>query len=582
MTLSIASPAALVIVGAALFAWQAEAVEAVPVFEGGEAAQVTDIAAPQGPIAEAIAERLAQSDGGLPAGVQAVYAARAFAPVWMTSDGRATVQARALLEALDAAPDHALSATTYGALDLRAAMAARLGGAEAAVLEFGLTKAYLQYGRDVASGVLVPRKADREILHRPERPDPALLLQGLLTAADPGAYLAGLAPQDPGYRILMQRLVEYRRLARSDAWADGLRKGPSLRQGDRSERVVALRRRLIAMGDLDPVRMAEPVVTEQAEDTVLAANDIVTDVPTQSATDPALFDQIMQAAVERFQARHGLNQDGVVGPATRAALNSEPAERVRQIAVNLERMRWMNRDLGRRHVMVNLAGFDMALVEDGAPLFTSRVVIGKSRRHRTPEFSDEMEYMVVNPTWHVPNSIATEEILPELQADPTYLERKNMRLVGSDAEPIDWEFVTPATFPGRLKQGPGAGNALGKVKFMFPNDHAIYLHDTPAKSLFRRDRRAYSHGCVRVQEPFEFAYHLLAPQQEDPRAFFDRLVRRGSEKYVNLQEHVPVHLVYRTAWVDASGVDQFRADIYGRDKRVFAALEKAGVAVLSD
>lgn len=535
---------------------------------------------PLSPMASAIAQSFSDAREG--DAVAAFYAARGFEPLWMLPDGTPNRRSAALIDALNGAATHALPVERYSVAELAASLAAKSTVQETAALDRRLTESFLRYARDVSSGVLEPRKADREILVKPLRPEIGNLLAEVSESDDVAAMLASLAPQAPGYSVLLGRLEEYQRLAKSDAWSDGLRKGPTLRPGDRSERVVELRRRLIAMGDLDPAAPVETTEPEAGADTVVAANDIVTDLPPQGSSDPAVFDATVQAAVESFQARHGLNQDGVVGPATREALNTSPTKRARQIAVNLERMRWLNRDLGKRHVKVNLAGFDMALVEDGEAIFTSRVVVGKARRHRTPEFSDEMEYMVINPTWHVPNSIATEEILPKLQEDPDYLARKNMRLVGSDSEVIDWSFVTPSSFPGRIKQGPGPGNALGKVKFMFPNDHAIYLHDTPSKSLFRRDRRAYSHGCVRVQKPFEFAYHLLGPQEEDAQAYFDRIVRRGAERYVNLDEHVPVHLTYRTAWVDENGVDQFRSDIYGRDKRVFAALEKAGVSLLPD
>ncbi|MEM0944050.1 MAG: L,D-transpeptidase family protein, partial [Pseudomonadota bacterium] len=233
---------------------------------------------------------------------------------------------------------------------------------------------------------------------------------------------------------------------------------------------------------------------------------------------------------------------------------------------------------GAKHILVNLAAFEFDVLEDGKSVFNSRTVVGKARKHRTPEFSDEMDHMVINPTWFVPRSIAREEILPALQEDPTYLSRKNMRITGvDDPSTIDWSTITPDTFPGKVRQAPGSGNALGRVKFMFPNDHAIYLHDTPAKSLFKRDSRAYSHGCVRVQRPFEFAEYLLSAQEEDPAGTFDRILRSERERYVYLEQPIPVHITYRTFWVDAAGEDQFRGDVYGRDSRVLAALAKAGV-----
>ncbi len=555
--------------------------QGLPVERLASAAPLTRTApkpsAPHDPMAAALSAAVARA--GAPALAEA-YAAGGHALLWLAETDAATDRLRALMAALAAAPAHALPAARYDREGIADQIRALDGaGPEAvAALDIALTETFLAYARDVASGVLEPKRADPEIHHRPERPDPAALVEGLRAAPDPAAMIAALAPRHPDYARLQARLAEYRRLAQSGAWAEPLPSGASIRLGARGPRVEALRRRLIAMGDMPPVFAAE-----DPDGTVIASNEVMTDAPLRQSVDPAYFDPGLEGAVKRFQARHGLNQDGVVGPATRAALNENPAERMRQIAVNLERLRWMNKDLGRRHVMVNLAGFEMALMEDGAALYTSRVVVGK-RRHETPEFSDEMEYLVVNPTWHVPYSIASKEILPKLKEDPTYLARNNMRLegAGAPAEAIDWSFVTQSSFPGRVKQAPGPGNALGRVKFMFPNKWSIYLHDTPHKSLFRRDRRAYSHGCVRVQDPFAFAHALLAPQTDDPEGFVNRHLRRGREVYVHLDTHVPVHLTYRTAWVDPGGVDQFRGDIYGRDAKVFAALEAAGLDITAE
>ncbi|MEO0362121.1 MAG: L,D-transpeptidase family protein, partial [Pseudomonadota bacterium] len=245
-------------------------------------------------------------------------------------------------------------------------------------------------------------------------------------------------------------------------------------------------------------------------------------------------------------------------------------------------MRWLNRDLGRRHVYVNQADFTVRLVEDGVALFEERVVVGKARRHRTPEFSDQMTHLVLNPTWYVPRSIATEEILPQLQEDPTYLWRKNMRLTsggapGPDPSTVDWSVYSESDFPFRVQQRPGPDNALGRVKFMFPNQFSIYLHDTPSKRLFAKDVRAFSHGCVRVQDPMALARALLDPQEEDAGAYIDRILARGKERRVNFDEPVPVHLTYRTAWIDEDGGRQYRADVYGRDARVLGALKAEGV-----
>jgi murein L,D-transpeptidase YcbB/YkuD len=290
-------------------------------------------------------------------------------------------------------------------------------------------------------------------------------------------------------------------------------------------------------------------------------------------------------AIEAFQRRHGLNDDGAVGPMTLAALNASPADRADQIAVNLERMRWMNHPLGDRRIVVNQADFTVTLHDGDTVLFHERVIIGLQDR-QTPEFSDRMTHLVFNPTWFVPRSIATRDILPKLHGDPTYLARSNMVLTRADGGPVpldpsqhDFTGYTASSFPYRIRQRPDPDNALGQVKFMFPNNHAVYLHDTPNRSLFARDQRAFSSGCVRVRDPLHLAALLLAPQRADPEGFIDGLIAGGRERHVTLDEPVPVHLIYRTAWRDAEGRDQFRADVYGRDAAVRQALIAAGVAL---
>lgn len=498
-----------------------------------------------------------------------------YRPVWLDEESGATAAAKALLATLSEADRHALPSERYNLADLTREIQtfSTMTPAAKAALEIALSRVFVTYSNDITAGVLEPRKVDRELYIYPERASAVELLEALTGAADPGKFLEALAPKNPAYRRLVERYRSFRLLAETGGWGEKMTGRQTLRPGQRSGDVAVLRARLTEMGYFSG-EIAAP-----DETLVIAANDTLTDAPQQTLGDPLLYDEALVSSVQLFQARHGLNQDGVVGPATRAALNVEPGFRTAQIAVNLERMRWLNKDLGAKHIMVNLASFDMAVIENGETAFTSRVVVGKARRHRTPEFSDEIEHMVVNPTWYVPYSIASQEILPKLQEDPGYLDSKNMTLHGADPWTVDWSQVTRRDFPGRITQGPGTNNALGRVKFMFPNDHAIYLHDTPSKSLFNRDARAYSHGCVRVQRPYEFAEYLLSAQEEDAKGKFERLLRRGKERYVHLDEHVPVHLTYRTAWVDDQGFDQFRGDIYGRDRKVLAALEKAGVVL---
>ncbi len=509
--------------------------------------------------------------------LRAFYAVRAYEPFWLGVGGERPTMA--LIDALEGADAHALPAAVYPAAELRQGLEklrgldgdARL--AAEVELEFALSNALALYAGDLASGYLEPRKVDRELHVFPTRPDALTLLTGASKAADLAAWFAEIAPSDPGYAPLVKLYGELGEIAANGDWAGRVPEGPSIRPGERGARVAALRARLTALGDISP---------DGAPRTNLLAAAAVAATP---ATADNVYDDNLVEAVKAFQLRHGLNDDGVVGRRTVQALNASAAERARQIAVNLERMRWMNRDLGTRRIVVNQADFRMQLIDNGEVLHTSRVVIGKSRKFRTPEFSDEMTHVVVNPTWNVPRSIATKEILPLLKEDPMYLLNNNMELIPRGGEPVpnypelhDWSTYSQYDFPFRIKQRPGSGNALGKVKFIFPNEFDIYLHDTPSKSLFRKDVRDFSHGCVRVENPFDLAYALLAPDYADPVSQFGAWLDQRSERWVGLREPVPVHLTYRTAWIDALGVHQFREDIYGRDARVYEAMVRAGLA----
>lgn len=483
----------------------------------------------------------------------AFYASRGDAPLWTSGDG---ARAAVLIATLRAADGHGLPVARYRP-DALAAALARTDDAGRGAAEAALTRAFLQYARDVASGVLEPRSIARDIKVDPPRPHPAALLRAAAAAPNMVAHLAALAPADPGYETLRDRYRALSAVAASGDWGPAVPAGATLRPGDSGPRVAALRARLARLGDLAP---AAP-----------------------SAAD-ALFDPQLAEAVRRFQARHGLNQDGAVGPATLAAINVSAGFRAGQLAVNLERMRWLNRPLGEKRIVVNQPDYTVTLFDGDAVLFRERVVVGQPR-FKTPEFSDEMEYLVLNPTWHLPRSIATKELLPLLQEDPSVLARRGMRLVRTDGGPLpldpsahDFSGYTARNFPYSVKQAPSDDNALGRVKFMFPNGDSIYLHDTPTKKYFARDVRALSHGCVRVQDPLLLATLLLAPQQADPRGFIDAVLASGRERYVYLDRPVPVHLTYRTAWIDDAGALQLRADVYRRDAAALAALTAVGVA----
>jgi len=509
------------------------------------------------------------------------YQGRDFAPVWVAEDGSPAAATRALLNWAGTADAHALPASRYhvDALSSRLAAAGTLSAAGMADLELALTRLFVTFGRDMNGGVLDPRSIDKDLDIERHRPDPAAMLEAVATSADPAAYLQTLIPTDPAYRRLLDDYAELRAIARNGDWGPLVEAGGTLKLGDRHPRVGQLRTRLMKLGDLP----ASAAIGAATEDTVVATNEVVNDAhPVQAAVEANRFDEALDTAVRHFQARHGLSTDGTVGPATLAAINTTAAERATQVAANLERRRWMNYDLGYQHILINLAAFTMTLYEDGRPRFSTRAVVGKAGRHETPEFIDRLEYIVVNPVWNVPRSIATNEILPLLRENPYYLEENNMVLVDSDrpASEIDWNSVSRV--PGRIKQRPGDHNALGYVKFLFPNSHSVYMHDTPARKLFARDRRDFSHGCVRLADPYDFAHLLLSMQSgtDDPIAAFDRLRARGGEQWVTLEHPIPVYITYRTVWTDDAGEHQFRADVYRRDREVSDALRAAGVNIL--
>ena len=490
------------------------------------------------PLQQAVA-RAAADD----AAIAAFYRARDFAPVWMgagAGDRRA-----AFLWALDQADDHGLPTARYDADTIRAEFAAASDAPARGTLEVAMTRRFLRYAQDVSSGILEPKKIDQTIvLDIPKRD--WLEQMTAFTEGDPYALVQGLWPTSPAYTRLLREKLRLEEMAVAGGWGAPV-SGDTLARSDEGPGVVALRNRLIRMGYLR-----------------------------RSAV--SAFDAQMEAAVRAFQVDHGLTPDGEAGTATLAAINVSLEDRIGQILVGLERQRWMNKTLEPRHVLVNLAEQHAYVVDDGKVTFDTVVVVGADTPdRRTPEFSDTMTHMVINPYWHVPRSITVNEYLPALKrGGARHLEIYSRRgRVNRNA--INFSNYTASNFPFSLKQPPGPRNALGRVKFMFPNRYNIYLHDTPSRSLFARDLRTFSHGCVRVGEPLELAYHLLAPQEADARETFARHRQSGQERRVNLDQPIGVHLVYWSAWVTPTGRANYRGDPYGRDTKVLRALQDAGV-----
>ncbi|MBO9405817.1 L,D-transpeptidase family protein [Shimia sp. R9_1] len=497
---------------------------------------------------QAVAETAARDDA-----IAAYYRGADFDPIW-TGQGEIFVQRRkALINALSRVEDHALPAARYDVDRLVAQMASARSARDLGLVEVALSKAYLRYARDLTSGMLVPSRIDEEIVREIARRDRTELLQSFIAAADAKGFLRGLAPQTPEYTRLMKEKLRLQRLVSQGGWGESVPVA-KLEPGDKGRSVIALRDRLMRMGFME-----------------------------RSAT--ASYDSDVENAVRAFQTAHGLEIDGVAGKGTISEINVSAETRLKSIMVAMERERWLDRETEGREILVNLTDFSAKIIDDGKLTFRTRSVVGKNQSdRRSPEFSDTMEHMVINPTWNVPRSIATKEYLPLLKQNPnavSYLRLVNGRGQTVDRSAVDFSQFTTRNFPFDMKQAPGNRNALGLVKFMFPNRHNIYLHDTPQKALFKREVRAYSHGCIRLQQPFEFAYELLSKQEDNPKGFFQSRLKTGRETHVNLEQNIPVHIIYRTAYTEAKGPVQYRRDVYGRDAKIWEAMANEGVALTS-
>ena len=478
------------------------------------------------------------------------YRATGYTPIWTGSDRKSKARREAFLRAIAEADEHGLPAGRYDPETFQINLKSVRSERDLGRIEVEMSRLFLRYARDIQTGILVPGQVDDGI----KRDVPYRGRTALLTAfskSTPKPFIKSLAPKDPEYARLMKEKLRFEKLIGRGGWGPRVL-ARSLKPGDTGDAVVQLRNRLMAMGYL-------------------------------KRTSTAAYDDRMVQAVAAFQRDHGLATDGVAGAGTMAAINIEPATRLTQIIVAMERERWMNMPRGKRHVWVNITDYHARIIDDGKVTFQTRSVVGANDPdRRTPEFSDVMEHMVINPTWNVPRSIAVKEYLPLLQRNP--YAAGHLRVIDTRGrivprEAVDFTQFTTRNFPFDLKQPPSDGNALGLVKFMFPNRYNIYLHDTPEKQLFGREARAFSHGCIRLNDPFDFAYTLLAPQTRDPKSFFAERLNTGRETGVELEEYVPVHLVYRTAYTQAKGNIQFRNDVYGRDARIWAALERAGVSL---
>ena len=473
------------------------------------------------------------------------YTKRSFEPFWYGQFDRT----KELQEAVKTSAYHGLPKTKYEIEKKRNTLN---------VYEFELLamQSFLSLITDLSTGILKPSEIDKAISIYPTKIDDKEIFATIVHIENNDKNIFDLiysyAPKDLEYNKLLKELNRLRVIIATNGWGEPVPEGKFLGFNLNHPNVGKLRTRLFKMGYL-------------GFDSSLN-----------------LLDGELKSAIQLFQADHGLNDDGVAGDFTLQAVNISPKTRLIQVLVNLERIRWSDFTNKSKYILVNQPNFQAYLFENDMVTWQSRVVIGLPE-HQTQEFNDVMTHLIINPVWHVPRSISVDEYLPIIQETPTFLEDNDMSLIvrgtnqAIDPKLIDMSQFEPNNFPFLIKQNPSNINALGVVKFMFPNEFNIYMHDTPMKELFFKDERTFSHGCVRVQDPFQFAFNLLSNQEKDPQKKFQRILLTKQESQINFKEPIPVSLIYRTVFFGNYGQPQYRSDIYGRDAAVFMALQDVGV-----
>jgi len=485
--------------------------------------------------------------------LRALYAARGDAPLW-TVGGEGAARTAALAAAFADAGSHGLDTAAYHVTGI-GRRRETTDPVVAAELDVLLSDALMRYAVDVHTGRAAPARRGPGIDLAPRRLDPIAAVMDAAAAPDLRAWLDTLPPRHPEYARLRTLLARYRTIAVAGGWP-ALPDGPKLEVGANGPAVTVLRRRLAAVGDLPA-----------------------------AAARGTRFDETVRRGVQAFQRRLGLAADGVVGATTRAALDVDVGTRIDQIVANLERWRWLPDELGARHVVVDIPAFTLSLVEDGRTVLTMPVVVGRPDR-MTPILAGEITRLTFNPSWTVPTTIADQDMLGRIRRDASYFASEGIRVYGG--RPGERYEIDPATIDWRrarldglkLRQPPGPKNPLGRVRFDIPNVNGVYLHDSPARSLFRRPVRAFSSGCVRLGDALDLAWRLMDGMPEWTAARREALLAGWRTRTVVLRTPVPVYLLYRTAWLDDAGVAHFRDDLYGRDRRLAEALRRRPAAGL--
>ncbi len=482
------------------------------------------------------------------------YEARDYSPAWI-EEGHPKKTVTDLLNAIKQSDREGLNPLDYHLKEIGGLLtlfeASAVTTETMAQLEILLTDAFLSYGSDLVSGRTNPYDVDDDWFAGRRTGDLPLTLERAIELGNVRGTLKELLPTNPMYQRMRDALARYRQFEKSGGWPV-IADGKPIKRGDSDRRVVALRKRLFVERDLN-----------------------------QKPNSSELFDASVERGLKHFQARMGLDPDGVLGAGTIKTLNVSAKERVQQIRINMERCRWLPDDLGERHIFVNVPSFTLQVVDNERTMTSMRVVVGRKMR-QTPVFSSTMTHLVFNPPWSVPIMVARTDILDHLREEPDYLTTHNFDVYDGyddnarpvDASKVDWTKVTSQNLTYKFRQKPGALNALGRIKFLLPNRFDVYLHDTPSRSLFSKTVRDFSSGCIRVEKPVQLAQIVLGGEDRWPKEKIEAAINKNSEQIVVLPKPIPVHLMYWTFWVDEWNVAQFREDIYDRDTALSRALNR--------
>jgi len=469
------------------------------------------------------------------------YLNRSFEPSWNVETSKK------LIAEIEASKNEGLTPNDYHLEKLKEASSQKTKTSFfEAEYDLMLSDAFLLYVNHLLSGKVNPQTIDAEWHVTRREGNPVELLEFAISSGNITEAIQKATPKHLVYKELKDALVEYRNIKVS-GW-EKINEGVTLKKGMEDERLVVIRERLFILGDLK----------------------------VKNTSFPNLYDDSLVAAVIKFQARHGLDDDGEIGKQSINALNVSIEDRILQIEANMERWRWLPQEFGYYYIKVNIANFNLDVIKDKQIIRTQKIIAGKPYR-KTPVFSSQMQYLVLNPTWTVPPSILYNDVIPAAQKDPSYLTKKKLSVFDKNGNPVninevDWNSKEVRSYTYR--QPPGPENALGAVKFMFPNTFSVYLHDTPSKELFEKSERAFSSGCIRVNEPLELAEFLLNNPENYSLDKIKKVVATKETKTIQLKEKPFIHILYWTAWVDANSNINFRKDIYDRDKPLLTQLKE--------